>query len=95
MDIWDVVKNDIMNISLKTEFLEACGWDEDEMSSSILIFEEILKNLKIEEQTQNTIFINIQQALEEELGYTKASILLKMIDKQKNELIKLMDLPEN
>tara|TARA_Y100001973_G_C5177832_1_gene323120 strand:+ start:409 stop:699 length:291 start_codon:yes stop_codon:yes gene_type:complete len=95
VSIFDLVKHSLTNLSLQTELLEACDWDEDLLSSSLSVFSEVLQNESICGQSYKDIFISIETKLEKKLGFRQSKIMMKMIECHRKEMIDLMNAPES
>ena len=93
---FDIVKSELYNISLQTEMLEACGWDEEILSKNI---EKVSNFLKKFNPSSHPDYAQITSELEENLniliGPALTSIIIKVIIHKKEEFLSLMSLEEN
>tara|TARA_S200000501_G_scaffold375280_2_gene426915 strand:+ start:738 stop:992 length:255 start_codon:yes stop_codon:yes gene_type:complete len=83
-----------MALSCQTELLEACNWDEDELSSSLDQACQILQDLQFDAKSYKDIFILVESELGKVLDKTKTKIVMKIIETQRKEMIDLLNAPE-
>ena len=100
--IYDVFKHDLNDMSLMTEFLEACDWDEDMMEVQLAIAKDCLECHHLTPSLSNfkdfDDWLNkriVSQLLVAGLTKEQAEIIKKSIINSMKEMIDFMDSEEN
>ena len=96
--IFSFVKNQLLNLSLMTEFLEACDWDEAVRDEKLQIVINYLQceplpipGLDFDEWLQNVVKHNLVGC---GLSNLQAKIVCKIIINSKEEILLQLNLPE-
>jgi hypothetical protein len=96
--IFDILKLEMANLSLMTEFLESCDWDEDESNEKIEIAIELFKceplpiaGLDFDEWADMVVRSNLELA-----GFTdkQADIIIRLIFNSRDEILAQSEMPE-
>ena len=100
--IFEVIKFDLNNISLMTEFLEACEWDDDMMTVQLEIAKDCLEchhiTPSILEYMNFDDWLNkrlVHQMVEAGLTKDQSEIIKRSIINNMDEMLLLMKLEEN
>ena len=90
---FDLIKSNLHSLSIQTEALELCGWDEDLLRQQNQLVEEFFTNLDLSgitcwEDAKTEIKLHLKNILLEGLD----DIFIKLIIHEKTEMTKLMSL---
>ena len=103
MQFYDLINNNLKHLSLQTELLESCEWDEGILESKIQFVQSFLKNWKCNEKATSwdDVRLDLRVSMYEEYlkaGYDDLSfldIIMKVIEHNRKEILQLMELGEN
>ena len=95
---YDIIKHDLHNLNLMTEFLEACNWDNEFMNSQLEIVREVLNSMDpssnftdFSSLLEATIFPNL---VAQGLSMQQATIVKNIILNRKEEYLELLQAQE-
>ena len=96
MLFYDLIINNLKHISLQTELLESCDWDEDKLKIKIQFIQKFLNEYK-PVSSSNWAFIikDIENQLLQTNDKIFTSIIIKVINHHKNEFLQQLALGEN
>lgn len=92
---FDLIHTNLRSLSLQTELLEACNWNEDELKDVMEKVALYLNSLDLKSGiTWNKLSLDIKKYLSNNFNKQITTIIINTIDSKKNEFQKLMELPE-
>tara|TARA_B100001250_G_C19332129_1_gene585192 strand:+ start:175 stop:486 length:312 start_codon:yes stop_codon:yes gene_type:complete len=103
MQFYDLINNNLKHLSLQTEMLESCEWDEGILETKIQFVQFFLKNWTYQQSASSwdDIRLDLRVSMYEEYlkaGYDDLSfldIIMKVIEHNRNEILQMMELGEN
>jgi hypothetical protein len=96
MLFYDLIINNLKHISLQTELLEACDWDEDKLNIKIQFIQNFLNEYKPANVAKwETLRDDIKNRLLETNDKTFTDIIIRVIDHHKDEFLQQLALGEN
>lgn len=97
--MFDILFNNIRALSIHTELLESCDWDEQECNNVIEIATAVFNKLRLPDiPCDYKFFVDnvIRKALlEENLSEQQVNLIIKIVDQNAKYIAKILSLPEN
>ena len=90
---FDLIISNLKSLSLQTELLEACEWDEEELELVMQSTADYLNNYDLNNHG-SWHEIRVEFELQHEFDKQISDIIINIFELRKNEFIKLTELPE-
>ena len=92
---FDLIYSDLKSLSLQTEMLEACDWDEQELELVMQSASSYLNGLVLKDyRTWVDIKYSIKYDLQSMFNKKISCIIMNIVKLKKEEMLNLMELPE-
>ena len=91
----DLIRSRLASVALHTELLEACDWDQSEADAVLIFVADYFNNLNYKRLKKwDDIVALAKNYFCSTLGKTISDIIINIVELEKSEMIKLMELPE-
>jgi len=96
MQVYDLIYGHLKSLTLQTEMLEACDWDENILKENINKFSEYISGVFFPSNfTWEMIIESIRASLQNRIEINLIEIFIKVLESEKEAVIKHMTLEEN
>ena len=96
MLFYDLIINNLKHISLQTELLEACDWDEDKLNIKLRFIQDFLSEYKpVNVINWSALRNDMKNQLLETNDKIFTDIIIRVIDHHKDEFLQQIALGEN
>ena len=92
---FDLINSNLKALSLQTELLEACDWDEEKLELVMQSTADYLNNYDLNNRMSwHEVRAEFEFHLQHEFNKQVSDIIINIFELKKNEFIKLTELPE-
>ena len=97
MLFYDLITNNLKHISLQTELLEACDWDEDELNEKLQFIQSFLRDYKPPTRSNgwDSIKKDLYIGLCETNNKNFIDIIIRVIEHHRHEFLQQLNLGDN
>jgi len=87
MNVFGLIKNDLMSLSIQTELLELLDWNEEALEVFVLHVSQIINGLMIVQDNYNLQLDSIRRKISDMSDDKAADLVIKLIRNHEEEII--------
>jgi hypothetical protein len=96
VEIYSFIKGNLKSLANHTSMLEACDWDDKLLEENLEFFSHYIDNVYFPSSfTWEMIVESIKASLKNRIEVNLVEIFIKVLESEKESIIKQMDLEEN
>ncbi|MBT6438462.1 MAG: hypothetical protein HOK72_02075 [Flavobacteriales bacterium] len=96
MEIYNFIKENLKSLTNHTSMLEACDWDDKLLEENLEFFSDYMNNVYFPSSfTWEMIVESIKTSLKNRIEIKLVEIFIRVLESEKESIIKQMGLEEN